>query len=116
MKLKLLNRILLLYLISSSSFCNKAAFTSKKGTMQETLSSNKRDGPTVITPIAPPIISQIQQSTQDDLPDLPIYFQGWVKYFKYANENTSNRPKTFFKNNMFATQVVKKDSDEVIGF
>jgi hypothetical protein len=105
MKLKLVYRLLLLLLICTSSFCNKAAFSSKKGT----LSAASADGPATVTPVAP----SAAQSSSDDLPDLPIYYQGWLKYFKYVGANPNDRPKTFFKNNVFNTQVVKTDKDDV---
>ena len=35
----------------------------------------------------------------------PVYFNSWIKYFKYASDEfTSNRPTTFFKNNEFYAQ------------
>jgi hypothetical protein len=65
--------------------------------------------PTVITPMG----SNLQLSSKDDLPDLPIYFQGWVKYFKYMDQQTVDRPKTFFKNTQYSTQTPTTEKDEV---
>lgn len=42
--------------------------------------------------------------TKDDLPDVPIYFEGWLKYFWYAKSG-DQKPKAFFKNPNFLTQV-----------
>ena len=44
-----------------------------------------------------------EKKTGDDLPDIPIYFQGWVKYFRYI-ENGGEKPKMFFKNSAFNKQ------------
>ena len=44
--------------------------------------------------------------TADDLPEVPIYYQGWLKYFNYVkkSDNKSNKPKFFFKNDAYAKQ------------
>ena len=34
----------------------------------------------------------------------PIFFSGWVKYFKYYQENGPKQPRTFFRNNHFYKQ------------
>lgn len=41
--------------------------------------------------------------TKDDLPDVPIYYQGWINYFHYT-KNDSNKPRFFFQNLKFLTQ------------
>jgi hypothetical protein len=66
--------------------------------------------PTTVTPTGTPI----EMASKDDLPDLPIYFQGWVKYFRYLDQQTTDRPKTFFNNTMYYSQPAgKTDKDEV---
>lgn len=44
--------------------------------------------------------------TADDLPDVPIYYQGWVKYFTFSKSNIDkvHKPKFFFKNEAFLEQ------------
>ena len=40
------------------------------------------------------------------LGDGPIYFEGWMKYFKYADiDQSSDSPKQFFKNNYYYEQM-----------
>jgi hypothetical protein len=52
---------------------------------------------------------------KEDLKDVPIYYQTWIKYFKYQDEKTADKPKHFFKNPVFEKQdEVKTDSDKVI--
>ncbi len=54
-----------------------------------------------------------------DIPDQPIYFNGWVKYLHYG-DSENKKPKNFFKNGKYETEmrtpVDKKESkvDEVI--
>lgn len=58
---------------------------------------------------------QFQNLTKDDLPDVPIYFEGWIKYFHYR-KNEEYKKKQFFKNLLFNTQVKSnstKPDDEV---
>lgn len=42
----------------------------------------------------------------DDIPDMPIYFQSWLKYlnFKETATGPNSKPKKFFKNDMFDVQ------------
>jgi hypothetical protein len=55
-----------------------------------------------------------EELNKGDLPDIPIYFQGWIKYFKYQDEVNAQKPKYFFKNSDFEKQSeVKTDSDKV---
>lgn len=49
--------------------------------------------------------SQLNLAKKTDLPDVPIYHQGWVKYFRYQDQKGSTRPNTFFKNDEFKKQV-----------
>ena len=39
-----------------------------------------------------------------DLPDAPIYYEGWVKYFHYQDSSVSDKPKSFFRNDAFYAQ------------
>lgn len=47
--------------------------------------------------------SELIKKAGDDLPEMPVYFQGWIKYFRYV-ENGGIKPKKFFKNAMFDKQ------------
>lgn len=49
-----------------------------------------------------------EKKTADDLPDMPVYFQGWIKYFRYI-ENGAEKPKMFFKNSAFEKQNVENN-------
>jgi hypothetical protein len=40
----------------------------------------------------------------EDLPDLPIYNECWVKYFHYRDTVDATKPKSFFKNEAFFKQ------------
>jgi hypothetical protein len=55
--------------------------------------------------------SSLIKKAGEDLPDVPIYYQGWVKYFRYF-ANSEEKPKTFFKNTFFAKQQPGNDKDE----
>ena len=52
-----------------------------------------------------------------DIPDYPIYFDGWVKYLRYT-ETKIKKPKAFYKNTRFAAESRAKfslpDFDKVI--
>ena len=48
----------------------------------------------------------------EDLPDVPIYFQTWIKYFNFRKKSPSEpskKPKYFFKNEAFGKQSLAKD-------
>jgi hypothetical protein len=47
-----------------------------------------------------------EKSKLQELPDIPVYYQGWVKYLHYF-EKENNKPKAFYKNNEFAYQSKK---------
>jgi len=42
------------------------------------------------------------QNSADALPDIPVYFQGWIKYFRYIQDG--DKPNKFFKNTSFEKQ------------
>jgi hypothetical protein len=52
---------------------------------------------------APNTLSDQQESSHksDDLPLMPVYFQGWVKYFRYIKIAGSQTPSKFFKNDHY---------------
>lgn len=58
--------------------------------------------------------------TADDLPDdVPIYYQGWIKYFHYhrsPEENKSKKPKFFFKNEAFKNQNQGEEQSDQVSF
>jgi hypothetical protein len=49
--------------------------------------------------------------TAEDLPDVPIYFQAWIKYFHFqkSGNDKSKKPKFFFKNEAFLRQHVSEN-------
>ena len=68
--------------------------------------------------------SQVAQGSavkkSQDLPNIPVYFEGWIKYLHYT-ERDSKKPKAFYKNPEFEVQNKKnlspqklKQSDKVI--
>jgi hypothetical protein len=56
------------------------------------------------TPNTEPTATELIKKAGDDLPDQSVYYQGWVKYFRYM-ENGYERPNKFFKNLSFEKQV-----------
>jgi hypothetical protein len=46
-----------------------------------------------------------------DVPDMPIYYQGWIKYLHYT-EKEASKQKAFFKNIAFEQQFKKGISNE----
>lgn len=50
-----------------------------------------------------PAMGGLIKKADDDLPELPVYYQGWIKYFRYA-ESTGEKPSKFFKNPAFEKQ------------
>lgn len=52
--------------------------------------------------------------TADDLPDIPIYYQGWIKYFNFhkTNDKKTSKPKFFFKNEAFLKQISENSTDK----
>jgi hypothetical protein len=40
----------------------------------------------------------------DDLPNIPIYHQGWIKFFRYLDIEGTEKPNKFFQNPGFAKQ------------
>lgn len=51
------------------------------------------------------------KKTEDDLPDIPVYYQGWVKYFRYA-ESTGEKPSKFFRNSAFDKQTLDGEDEK----
>jgi hypothetical protein len=55
----------------------------------------------------------------EDLPDVPVYYEGWIKYFHYQDSSVAEKPKSFFRNDAFyaqnrkirdQTELAKKDA------
>lgn len=44
-----------------------------------------------------------------DIPDSNIYYQGWVKYYHYANDTHYVKPPSLFQNNAFFNQRIPKE-------
>lgn len=90
----------------------KSSFKSNYKLMQQ------KQAPTTMAPPVAGINAQPEESASslikkagDDLPDVPIYFQGWIKYFRYS-ENGQEKPSKFFKNSSFEKQLQAKDGEE----
>jgi hypothetical protein len=49
---------------------------------------------------------------KQELPNLPVYFKGWIKYLHYS-ESSKNKPKAFYKNIAFEEQSKKVASNEL---
>ncbi len=75
----------------------KARNNMRKAEPSAAAPSASSPGPAVPSPSSVP-----PQKAGDDLPDVPIYFQGWVKYFRYVE--TGKKPSKFFKNTLFEKQ------------
>src|SRR4051812_9631788 len=52
------------------------------------------------TPDSTPTASELIKKSGDDLPDQSVYYQRWIKYFRYM-ENGDEKPNKFFKNLSF---------------
>jgi hypothetical protein len=53
----------------------------------------------------------------EDIPDMPIYFQGWLKYLKIREnpEGGTNKPRQFYKNDLYELQM-KPYQNKIINF
>jgi hypothetical protein len=58
-----------------------------------------------------PTAGELIKKAGDDLPDMPIYFQGWIKYFRYI-ENGTEKPSKFFKNQVYEKQSPPSENDK----
>lgn len=47
--------------------------------------------------------AQSNTPAKKELPDVPIYYQGWIKYLHYTDKD-NQKPKAFYKNTEFANQ------------
>jgi hypothetical protein len=84
----------------------EAAPSSTPGVYYDTVSKARKDEAKPLTQ---------DELNKDDLKDVPIYYQTWIKYFKYLDEKTAEKPKHFFKNPLFEKQTeIKTDSDKVL--
>ena len=125
MKIKKLTLVfLIIFNLSLNVFCEKALSASNykltESSFKKAHKTEQNDPPRgYLDANGKPIAAEQKVLTQedlkaDDLPDVPIYYQGWVKYFKYLDEKKAERPKHFFKNTEFAKQgEVKSDTDKV---
>ena len=64
-----------------------------------------------------PKVEKAEEDTSPDkdkqeLPNLPVYFKGWIKYLHYS-ESSKNKPKAFYKNIAFEEQSKKVASTEL---
>jgi len=89
-----------------------ASFKSNYKLMKAKTSNKKTNDPAAVAASvpsstqAPPISGDApgtEKKTSVDLPDMPIYYLGWIKYFRYL-ENGGEKPKMFFKNTSFEKQ------------
>ena len=95
-----------------------ASFQSNYRLMKKKIDQNNNSTPNLTPPSSPAApyepeetASSLIKKAGEDLPDVPVYYQGWVKYFRYA-ENGEEKPKMFFKNNAFAKQQLGEDKKE----
>jgi hypothetical protein len=109
---KLTFKIVTLFYIFLLADCHKAAFSTASN-MAKTNKHRSKDPNAAAGSMVSPSANPLTSMGKDDVPDVPIYFQGWVKYFKYLDSTTTDRPKTFFKNTSFGGQIKKEDKDEV---
>jgi hypothetical protein len=71
----------------------------------------------VITPNAPTSITPFPISSHNEEDKNFIYFQGWIKYFRFQTVDIKNKPKNFFKNIKFDKQTTTNPQiDEVYIF
>jgi len=119
--------LLLLLNISIQVICEKALLTSNYKLTEASFKKRAKDSNDAQSIVQSAINKSIDEARKpqtqvltqedlqkDDLPDVPIYYQGWIKYFKYLDEKKAERPKHFFKNPDFSKQdEVKSDNDEV---
>jgi hypothetical protein len=75
-----------------------------------TLDKNKKNNST---------LNNLKHAKQnnEDIPDMPIYFQGWLKYLK-IKENTeggANKPRQFYKNDLYDVQM-KPYNNKIVNF
>ena len=62
------------------------------------------------------IVASTQKTDAEDVADVPIYLEGWIKYIHYRDNLTGDKPKSFFRNDEFFKQrmspseLKKKDS------
>jgi hypothetical protein len=59
------------------------------------------------------ISEQSPTAPSQDLPNLSVYFKGWIKYLHYT-ESGSRKAKAFYKNPEFEEQSKRLSSDEII--
>lgn len=57
------------------------------------------------TPASPEPEPQEEPMGQIKIGDGPIFFAGWVKYFKFSESEAQEKPNAFFKNNYFFEQL-----------
>jgi hypothetical protein len=53
--------------------------------------------------------------TADDLPNMPVYFEGWLKYFHFLPngvQTAKSKPRYFFENEAFSQQTSQVDAKE----
>lgn len=70
---------------------------------------NNEDISAIANQLKQAIISE-NQPNPDDLPDAPIYLEGWVKYIHYRDNLTGDKPRSFFRNDAFYRQ--RKTGDD----
>ena len=129
MKMKKHTLVLLILLnISIQVICEKALLKSNYKLTEASFKKRAKDSNDVQSIVQSGVDNSIKQAgtpqtkvltqedlQKEDLPEVPIYYQGWIKYFKYLDEKKAERPKHFFKNPDFSKQdEVKSDADDVI--
>jgi hypothetical protein len=49
-----------------------------------------------------------QENKNKELPDIPVYYKGWIKYLHYTIKE-KQKPKAFYKNTEFVKQKLTKE-------
>jgi hypothetical protein len=107
----LLANILFAIFISQFIICSSIGIGGlKKG-------KNSRKKVKVEPKIEPKVEPRVEEDASPDkdkqeLPNLPVYFKGWIKYLHYS-ESSKNKPKAFYKNIAFEEQSKKVASTEL---
>jgi hypothetical protein len=101
-------------IISHEVICEKMQTIASFKSNYKLMKAHNKQVKSVTTPTAnsqpEESASSLIKKAGEDLPDVPIYFQGWVKYFRYA-ENGQERPKKFFKNTAYGKQLQAASAD-----
>ena len=105
-----LKLIILLSILISSYIANRLQSNFSLTFNKKAISKHKKESSTTkLQTEVEKLMNQPQEENpekkSDDLPGMSIYFQGWVKYFRYIKIAGSSRPNKFFKNDEYDVDV-----------